>query len=409
MIPVQAFKRPLFFAVIFAEITLTMGLAGCMQNRLFKKSNYFTASSLPVELAARPLQSAQVVDLSRFAGPPVDNKKIGDGDILGISLAAGLNADDIVEFDIRVGDGGETLFPEIGRLPLGGLDVTGAEKMIAAACIHRGLYRHPNVTVIMKEQRTNSITVVGAVEEPGVHELPRGSSNLMTAILAAGGTEEDAGTKIQIHRPSGPSILASDSNGQNTDNFHDNRSMVQQANNEVDPAAADASAPNASGVRQAGHDEPAMQRDAAQRGVELICLNLADPEDKSSKQASLGDGSIVTVERLRPAPIEVIGLVRKPGQYDYPVAHEMRLLNTIAQAGGVSSKQTDGVIVIRKLSDGSGFVGIKASLKKAKVNPAENLRIAPGDVISVEENLGTVIADAVNIVRFGVGASVPLF
>lgn len=375
MIPAQAFKRLLLFAVIFAEITLTMGLTGCMQNRFFTKSRYFKASSLPVELAARPLQSAQGVDLSRFAGPPVDNSKIGSGDILGISLAASLSADDIVEFDIRVGDDGETLFPEIGRLPLGGLDVIGAEKMIVAACIHRGLYRHPQVTVTMKEQRKNSITVVGAVEDPGVHELPRDSSNLMAAILAAGGTEENAGTKIQIHNPSGPSILATDTSG-----------------------------PNASNIQQASHNEP-----VAQRGVELICLNLAEPGDKSSKQTSLSDGSIVTVERLNPAPIEVIGLVREPGQYDYPVAHEMRLLSTIAQAGGVSSKYTDNVIVIRKLSDGSGFVGIKASLKKAKVNPAENLRIAPGDVICVEETLGTMLADTVNFVRFGVGASVPLF
>ena len=206
----RVFKRPLFSAVIFAEIVLTMGLAGCMPN------HYFTASSLPVELVARLPQSAKAVDISRFAGPPTDNNMISEGDLLSISLAVGLSADEIVDFDIRVGPGGETLLPEIGRLPLGGLDVMGAEKMIVASCIQRGLYRDPQVTVTLKEQRKNRITVVGAVEEPGVHELPRGSSNLMTAILAAGGIEDDAGTKIEIRRPGGPSILASNTNGQNT-------------------------------------------------------------------------------------------------------------------------------------------------------------------------------------------------
>ena len=369
MSPVRAFKRPLFFALIFAEFALAMGLAGCMQSR------NFTAYSLPVELAARPLQSAQAIDLSRFSGPPADNNEISEGDILGISLATGLNADEIVKFDVRVGGGGETWLPEIGRLPLGGLDVMGAEKMIAAACVHGGLYQHPLVTVNLKEQRKNHITVVGAVKNPGVHKLPRGSSNLMAAILAAGGVEKNAGTKIEIRRPGSPSILASDTSGSDECN-----------------------------IRQVGHAEP-----LAQREVELVCLNLADAGDKSSGDMALCDGSVVSVERLRPDPIQVIGLVRKPGQYNYPVAHEMRLLSAIAQAGGVSAKQTDKVIVIRRLPDGAGFAGIKASLKKAKRNPAENLRLAPGDVVSVEQTIGTMLADTINFVRFGIGASVPLF
>ena len=357
-----------------------------------------------MELAARPIQSAQVIDLSRFSGPPVDNNIIAEGDILGIMLAAGLSEEEIVEFDVRVGTGGETLLPEIGRLPLGGLDATSVEKMIVAACIHRGLYRYPHVTVTLKEQRKNRVTVVGAVKEPGVHELPRGSSNLMTAILAAGGIEDDAGTKIEIRRPGGPTIMASNTNGQNIVNAHDNRLMMRQPDSAVNLAAANASGSNVSTIQQAGHAEP-----VAQRGVELICFNMADADDKSSKQAELSDGSIVTVERLRPAPIEVIGLVRKPGQYDYPVAHEIRLLSAIAQAGGVSSKQTDKVIVIRKLPDGTGFMGIEASLNKAKLNPVENPRLAPGDVVSVEQTLGTMMADTINFVRFGVGASIPLF
>ena len=382
MVLAQQYKRPLFSLFVVVEIALVAVLSGCAQDQ------YFTASSLPVELTAQPLQSAQTINLSRFAGPPSDSTKISEGDILGISLAAGLSADEIVDFDVRVGAAGETLLPEIGRLPLGGLDATGAEKMIAAACVHRGLYRQPQVTVTVKEQRKNMITVVGAVKEPGVVELPRNSSNLVAAILAAGGIEENAGTKVEIRRPGGgPAILASDK---------DSGNGVRQASYE--PSG------NSSGVRQVANvgSEP-------QRGVEYVCLNLADPEKDSEKDTGLDDGSIVAVERLTPAPIEVTGLVKKPGQYEYPMAHEVRLLGAIAQAGGLSSKYTNKVIVIRKLKDGSGFVGIKANLKKAKANPAENLRIAPGDVICVEETPGTMLADTVNFVRFGIGASVPLF
>ena len=50
----------------------------------------------------------------------------------------------------------------------------------------------------MKQCRTNKITVVGAVNKPGPHELPRGSSSLMAALVAAEGLTKEAGTEVEI-------------------------------------------------------------------------------------------------------------------------------------------------------------------------------------------------------------------
>jgi len=38
------------------------------------------------------------------------------------------------------------------------------------------------------------------------------------------------------------------------------------------------------------------------------------------------------VERRQPRPIQVIGLVRKPGQYEFPINHDLRLFDAIALA-----------------------------------------------------------------------------
>ncbi len=362
--------RPPGAAVVLVEVALAVALGGCTSG------GRFSATTLPMELHAPVAQSAQAVDLSRLAGPSSGNNLIASGDVVGIVLAAGLSADEIVDFDVRVGDGGMVLLPEIGRLQLGGLDATQAEKAIAAACVHRGLYRDPHVTVTFKSQGVNRVTVVGAVKEPGVYELPRASSHLLGAILAAGGLDEDAGTKIEIRQRAGAATLAS----------------------------LGTTASGSSGVQWAGHTAV-----PAQRPPEFICLNLADPTDKPPGQVVLHDGSVVTVQRLCPEPIEVIGLVRKPGEYEFPVTRELRLLGAIAQAEGVSVKQADKVIVIRKGPDQSGPVSISASIRRAKRNPEENLRLAPGDVVSVEETPATMLADVVNIVRFGVGATLPLF
>lgn len=357
-------------AVILAPIALLVAIAGCASG------HRFSAATLPVELQAPVVHSAQAVDLSRLAAPPSDNNLIAEGDVLGILVAAGLSTDEIVEFDVRVGDGGVALLPEIGPLQLGGADASQAEKVIAAACVHRGLYRDPHVAVKLERRRTNRVTVVGAVKEPGVQELPPGECHLLAAITAAGGFEEDAGTKIEIRQSGGGTTLA-----------------VMGEN------AADSS-----NVQLASR-----HTDAVQRRPEFVCLDLANPSGTPPEPFALRDGSTVTVERLCPEPIEVLGLVRKPGEYQYPVDRELRLLGAIARAGGVALKPADKVIVIRKGTARTGPVGIVASLRSAKRNPEENLRLAPGDVVSVEQTPATMLADAVNIVRFGVGSTIPLF
>ena len=320
-------------------------------------------------------QSVQALDLSTISRPSSGGNLISVGDVLEIKLAAGLSDEEIVEFDVRVGNDGMAVLPDVGRIQLVGLDTSAAENAIAAACVNRGLYRDPHVGVSLKQREMNRITVVGAVKEPGVIELPRGSSHLLAAILAAGGFQENAGTNVEIRRPGRVSALA----------------------------ASGTSLPT-SGVNQVSHTEAADLET-----VEPIRINLAEASGEFIEQTVLYDGCVVNVERLTPAPLEVIGLVRKPGLYEYPVAHEIRLLGAIALAGGVSSKHTKKVLVVRRHPCGSGAVVIKANIDKAKHCPEENLCLAPGDVVSVEETLGTRIADILSFARFGIGASIPMF
>ena len=52
---------------------------------------------------------------------------------------------------------------------------------------------------------------------------------------------------------------------------------------------------------------------------------------------------------------------------------------------------------------------IELSLSAAKHSGHENLRLAPGDVVSVEQTPATVALDAIkDLIHFGVGATVPI-
>ena len=351
-------------------LLLVLGVTGCAQHRLYY------AGRCPTELQAPPVYNAQTVDLSRFAGPPVSNERVACGDVLEVSLAAGLGADAISRFPLRVGDDGTAFLPEIGSLPLAGLDLPGAEETIAAACVHRGLYRQPQVTVTMRRQRVNRITVVGAVKEPGIHELPREASYLMAAIVAAGGLDEDAGTNVEIRRPAAGSRLASDG-----------RSFSRE-----------------SAVQFTGH-----AKSSPQQRVDLVCLDLANSILDGTASNYLDDGTVVRVERRHPGPVQVVGLVQKPGQYDFPVNHELRVFGAVAMAGGLSHKLANKVFVIRNHPDGQDTIVIEVDLRTAKRNAQENLRLAPGDIVSVEQTPLTVMVDVISEIPFGIGATVPVF
>ena len=123
----------------------------------------------------------------------------------------------------------------------------------------------------------------------------------------------------------------------------------------------------------------------------------------------LPDSSAIMIERRQPQPIEVLGLVRRPGQYDLPPNRELRVLGAIALTGGLSNTLADKIFVIRNDASADNTVVIELSVQKAKRDRQENVRLAPGDIITVERTPATLFMDVLNFVRVNVGGNVPLF
>jgi polysaccharide export outer membrane protein len=119
----------------------------------------------------------------------------------------------------------------------------------------------------------------------------------------------------------------------------------------------------------------------------------------------LGDGAIVMVERRDPDPIYVTGLVTRAGKFDYPIGTELHLLDAIANAGNVSNQGANKVYIVRKVPGQQSTRLIEASIRDAKRHPEQNLKLAPGDVVSVEQTPTTIIVDTLHMLRFAVGTS----
>ena len=345
---------------------LAVAVCGC-------QSTNFQAATLPVELRAPPVAGGSQIHLPNLAAAAARSSAISPGDLLDVRIASGLD-DDVAKPNVsQVSTNGEIDLPLIGPVAIAGLDSSGASRAIAQAAVDRGVYRRPNVTLEVRERATHEVTVIGAVSEPGVHKLPIGASDVLSAIAAAGGLTEEAGTEVQIMRQPPKTILAGGANPALPSDRNAAAGDVQQvAYNQAYP-------------RQALSTQPSMQR-----------IDLAMATSRSVDEQQLGDRDVVMVSPRKKRVIHVTGLVQTPDQFELPTDQDIRVLDAIAMAGGRSSPVADKTYVIRQTSQGQEKPAvIEVSISKAKKNGSENLILAPGDLVSVESTVTTTVVDVV--------------
>ena len=344
-------------------------------------SNHFMAETMPSSLRLTAQVNPQEADLTRLASATGSSQTIGPGDVLEVTLSASLSPEDQMRVPTRVAEDGTAMLPQIGIVQLGGVEPPAAESLIRAEAIKRGLYRNPHVTVVFTHQRMNKIKVFGAVKEPQVVELPPNSSDIASAIAAAGGLAENAGENVRVSNPA-PTATS-------------RPTYVSEPGNPMSPYST-ASASSAGSVSNPGeHTYP-------------VSLTKAATDSSAASRYQLRDGGMVMVEKRDPAPVTVMGLVKKSGPVEFPVGKDFRLLDAIGEAG-ISNQLANKVIVVRPLANSSNPAVIEVSLREAKRSGASNIRLGPGDVVSVEQTPATVMLDALQIIRLGVSGSAPLF
>lgn len=335
----------------------------------------YSFQELPRTYIAAKRENPHTLDLHRLASATSVSDAIDRGDVIKVTINAGINERDSSTFPVRINENGVANLPVIGPVELAGLEMAEAEAVISAVCIERELYRSPNVTVEMSKQRTNKIMVVGAVEKPSLYEIPRGKSNLLAAIVAAGGLAKDAGTIVEIQNP------------------------VRGGEEEPSRIAEGGD----SGVNAVSHSTPAKNVT-----MQTVKVDLVSATKSGTGQYLLEDGGVVNVRKQDPEPVFVDGLVVKPGRYEYPPGEELRLLAAISMAGGASNPVADKVYVIRRKPNSADTFVVNLKISDAKRNQAADLLLAPGDLVSVEQTPGTVLMDGFRRLNLGVGATLPL-
>jgi polysaccharide biosynthesis/export protein len=138
----------------------------------------------------------RIQHLAGMAGSKPAEITISGGDMLHVDV---FDVPDLSR-DVRVNVAGDMSFPLLaGKIHAGGLTPYQLQEKLAKLLLENGLVSHPQVSVLVKEQNSAPISVVGAVTRPGVFQETR-PTTLLEAIAEAGGLAPDAGDVVTVTR-----------------------------------------------------------------------------------------------------------------------------------------------------------------------------------------------------------------
>jgi polysaccharide export outer membrane protein len=121
---------------------------------------------------------------------------LGPGDEIVLHV---VDLDEIPEKSIRIDPSGFIDLPLAGRVEASGLTVEQLKASLAAKLAK--YISAPHISINLTDDQSRPVSIIGAVNSPGVHQL-QGPKRLIEVISLAGGVRSDAGAIVIITRQS---------------------------------------------------------------------------------------------------------------------------------------------------------------------------------------------------------------
>lgn len=284
--------------------------------------------------------NSKLAQLAKQSPPITSEYKLGSGDLVNVDVF------DVPQLsrDVRVSDTGFISLPLLPeRIVAKGLSTMQLQEKIAELLKASGLVTYPEVTVTLKEQRSQPITVIGSVKTPQVIQSLRPMS-VLEVLSICGGISDEAGSVLLVTRKVPADISGKTDSG------------------EPDPLAAPQTIT-----------------------VDLWdLLNSPAPKDN----VMLIGGDVVTVPRA--GIFYVVGAVSHPGGFILSNdAEQMTTLKALALASGVTStaKANESVIVRKDPATGISKE-IPVDLRKLLNRKGPDTKMQANDILFVPDSAG---------------------
>jgi len=227
---------------------------------------------------------------------------------------------------LRVSQQGAIVVPLVGEVEIKGMTIADVQRELAKR--YTKYIRNPQVGVLVTEYRQR-VSVMGAVQKPGVFELT-GPKTVMDGLALAGGITERAGNQVHVYRQ---------------DEKGNRQSIVIDL------------------MTLANHG-----------GV------IMDDKNAQAVNMALQAGDVVNVPQT--GMFFVDGAVGKPGSY--PLGRNYTLSQALATAGGVNPELADySAVSINRRSGPERMETITVDLNGVMAGTKNDPQVRPDDVILV--------------------------
>lgn len=285
------------------------------------------------------LSRASADSLAAMAGTPSEDYRIGPEDELDI-LVFGAER---FSGAFRVDPSGEIALPLLGSVPASGSTTRELEDTLETRLA--ATYMHdPQVTVRVTDMQSHGVSVMGAVNQPGVYQVA-GQSTLLQVLAEAQGLSEEAGNRVYVVRPGKPG------------------GPVRTAASMGDGGSG---APGTSG--------------------EVLEVDLGDllESGRAEQNVVVRAGDIVQV---RPAGlVYVVGEVNRPGGFSVPPGRPITVLQALAMAEGLGDMAAADRGMIVREHDGGSREEIPVNLDEVLEGSEAPPTLAARDVLFVPKN-----------------------
>lgn len=388
------------FLVLLAALTGTSGCVGKVydpQRGAWVPKEALPAAPTETRVANPPMSMGENLDrISRLQA----ERSLGSGEreyVLGAGDVLSIRAFDFDDLNrrVRVEDDGSIALPLLERVEVAGRTTAAVQKDLTARL---GEYMFdPHVDVFVEEYRSQHVSVIGSVRQPGLVALTNRDAKVLDAIAAAGGMTDTAGGRIYlIPAEARASLDGSLSSASKTESME-----IQAVETAVMPAAP---AETAAVESQAAADATALaalapimiDTNQVPQGVESLFFSLP-----------VRAGDVIMVPTS--GHFIVQGWVGKPGAY--PLHGGVTLRGALAMSGGLSFPAKTSALRIHRLSQNGGTDTVNVDFQEIAAGKADDVFIHEGDVIEVTSSAAKMVPYSfyrvvTDVVR--VGARLPL-
>jgi len=154
----------------------------------------FSLALTPAQLALMADDAASVQAKSSVAGESTGPYILGPEDTLSIRV---IDEEEIGVAPYPIDLRGDIKLPIVGSVHAAGLTISQLQTDLTRR--FQEYIRAPDITISVAEFRSQPISVLGAVTNPGIHQM-RGRKTLFEVISEAGGLKAEAGNVIKVTR-----------------------------------------------------------------------------------------------------------------------------------------------------------------------------------------------------------------